>query len=139
LKDPFCSNRPVADRHAAGYDEPGYSRLDQVCGPFSRGIEMCKRVNSPNVKMICDIYHLQMQHGNIARNFRENIDWITHFHVAGAPTRNEFDDPQEVNYRYVAEVIASTYYSGYVSHEWRPGPGRDPIQSLVQSLDIMDV
>lgn len=121
------------------YDEPGYSRPDQVCGPFAWGVEMCRRVNSPNVKMICDIYHLQMQDGNITRTIREHIDWITHFHVAGIPDRNEIDATQEINYRYIAEVIAATNYAGYVSHEWRPGPGRDPIQSLMQALDIMDV
>lgn len=121
------------------YDEPGYSRPDQVCGPFTWGVEMCRRVDSPNVRMICDIYHLQMQDGNLARTIRENIEWITHFHVAGVPGRNEIDDTQEINYRYLAEVIAATNYSGYVSHEWRPGPGRDPIESIKQALDIMDV
>ena len=121
------------------YDEPGYSRPDQVCGLFAWGVEMCRRVDSPNVRMICDIYHLQMQGGNIARTIRENIDWIAHFHVAGVPGRNEIDGTQEINYRYIAEVIAATNYTGYVSHEWRPGPGRNPMRSLMDSLAIMDV
>lgn len=121
------------------YNEPGYSRPDQVCGPFTWGVEMCRRVNSPNVRMICDIYHLQIQDGNIARTIRENIDWITHFHVAGVPGRNEINSTQEINYRYIAEVIAETNYAGYVSHEWRPSPGRDPVQSIEQALNIMDV
>jgi hydroxypyruvate isomerase len=120
------------------YDEPGYSRPDQICGPFEWGIELCRRVGSPNVRMVCDIYHLQMQDGNITRTIRENIDRIAHFHVAGVPGRNELDYTQEVNFRYVAEVIASTSYTGYLSHEWRPGPGRDPLQSIAQALDIMD-
>ena len=121
------------------YNEPGYGRPDQVCGPFAWGLEMCRRVNSPNVRMLCDIYHLQIQDGSLARTIRENIDWITHFHVAGVPGRNEIDDSQEINYRYIAETIAATNYNGYISHEWRPGPGRDPIRSLREALDIMDV
>ncbi|MCP5145891.1 MAG: TIM barrel protein [Gammaproteobacteria bacterium] len=121
------------------YDEPGYSRAGQVFGPFEWGLELVRRVDSPNVKLICDLYHLQMQDGNIARTIRENIASICHFHVAGVPGRNELDHTQEVNFRYIAEVIAATGFSGYVAHEWRPTPGRDPLQSLKQCLDVMDV
>ena len=121
------------------YSDPGYGRPDQVCGPFAWGVEMCKRVDSPNVRMICDIYHLQIQEGNIAETIRENIEWITHFNIAGVPGRNEIDAAQEINYRYIAGVIVATGYDGYISHEWRPSPGKDPVRSLAEALEIMDV
>jgi hydroxypyruvate isomerase len=55
------------------------------------------------------------------------------------PTRNEIDDTQEMNYRYIAQVIAELPFEGYVSHEWRPAPGRDPLRSIEECLAIMDV
>ena len=119
--------------------EPGYGRPDQVFGPFAWGVDFVRRVNSPNVRLLCDVYHLQMEDGDLARTIRDNIDLIAHFHVSGAPTRNEIDGTQEVNYRYIAETIAATSFAGYVTHEWRPAPGRDPLQSIAQSLEIMDV
>ena len=119
--------------------EPGYGRPDQVFGPFAWGVEFAKRVNSPNIKLLCDVYHLQMQDGDLARTIRDNIDLIAHIHVSGAPTRNEIDGTQEVNYRYIAETIAATNFSGYVTHEWRPTPGSDPLQSIARSLEIIDV
>lgn len=117
---------------------PGYGRPDQIFGPFAWGVEFCKRVNSPNVRLLCDVYHLQMQDGDLTRTITENIDLIAHIHVSGAPTRNEIDGSQEVNYRYIAETIAATGFDGYVAHEWRPGPGRDPLKSIAQALEIMD-
>ena len=121
------------------YEDPRFGRVDQICGHFSWGVDVCKRVDSSSVKMVCDIYHLQIMDGNIVQNIRENIDWIAHFHTAGVPTRNELDYTQEINYRFVAEAIADTGYTGYVSHEFRPGPGRDPLESIAQAVDIMDV
>ena len=99
----------------------------------------CERVSSKNVKLLCDLYHLQIMNGDLAQNLRDSIQWIAHFHAAGVPSRNELDGTQEVNWRYVASVIADLKYDGYLSHEWRPTPGRDPLQSIAQCLDIMDV
>ncbi len=56
---------------------------------------MCQRVDSPNVGMVCDIYHLQIMDGDLAFNIQSSIDWIAHFHTAGVPTRNELDYTQE--------------------------------------------
>ncbi|HEU4619792.1 MAG TPA: TIM barrel protein [Gammaproteobacteria bacterium] len=119
--------------------DPRFGREDQVFGHWDWGIDVCERVNSPNVKIVCDLYHLQIMDGDLARHIRDSIQWIAHFHVAGVPTRNEIDYTQEINYRYVAEVIAETGFDGYVSHEWRPTPGRDPMQSIEESLAILDV
>jgi hydroxypyruvate isomerase len=119
--------------------DPRFGREDQVFGHWDWGIDVCERVGSPNVKLVCDIYHLQIMDGDLARRIRESIQWIAHFHTAGVPTRNEIDYTQEINYRYLAEVIAGLDYDGYVSHEWRPTPGRDPLRSIAEALEIMDV
>lgn len=119
--------------------DPRFGREDQVFGRWGWGVGVCERVNSENVKLVCDLYHLQIMDGDIAQNIRDTIQWIAHFHTAGVPTRNEIDFSQEMNYRYIAEVIADTGFTGYVSHEWRPTPGRDPLRSIAEAIEIMDV
>jgi hydroxypyruvate isomerase len=119
--------------------DPNFGREDQIFGHWAWGVGVCERVNSPNVKLVCDLYHLQIMDGDIAQNIRDTIQWIAHFHTAGVPSRNEIDFSQEMNYRYIAEVIADTPFKGYVSHEWRPTPGRDPLRSIAEALAIMDV
>ena len=119
--------------------DPRFGREDQIFGRWGWGVDVCKRVNSPNVKLVCDLYHLQIMDGDIAVNIRDSIQWIAHFHTAGVPSRNEIDFSQEMNYRYIAEVIADLPFSGYVSHEWRPTPGRDPLRSIAEAIEIMDV
>jgi hydroxypyruvate isomerase len=119
--------------------DPRFGREDQIFGHWAWGVDVCKRVNSKNVKLLCDLYHLQIMDGDIAQNVRDSIEWIAHFHVAGVPSRNEIDYTQEMNYRYIAQVIAELPFEGYVSHEWRPAPGRDPLRSLEECLAIMDV
>jgi hydroxypyruvate isomerase len=119
--------------------DPRFGREDQTFGHWDWGVGVCERVNSKNVKLVCDLYHLQIMDGDIAQRVRDTIQWIAHFHTAGVPTRNEIDYSQEMNYRYIAQVIAELPFTGYVSHEWRPGPGRDPMRSLQEALDIMDV
>jgi hydroxypyruvate isomerase len=119
--------------------DPRFGREDQIFGHWEWGVDVCERVGSPNVKLVCDLYHLQIMDGDIAANVRDSIEHIAHFHTAGVPTRNEIDYTQEMNYRYIAEVIADLPFAGYVSHEWRPTPGRDPLRSIAEALEIMDV
>lgn len=120
--------------------DPRFGREDQIFGHWDWGVSVCERVDSPNVKLVCDIYHLQIMDGDLARRIRESSRWIAHFHVAGVPTRNEIDGTQEINYRYLAEVIADLDdFDGYVSHEWRPAPGRDPLESIAEAVAILDV
>jgi hydroxypyruvate isomerase len=119
--------------------DPRFGREDQIFGHWGWGVGVCERVGSPNVKLVCDLYHLQIMDGDIAQNIRDTIQWIAHFHTAGVPSRNEIDFSREMNYRYIAEVIADTPFTGYVSHEWRPTPGRDPLRSIAEAIEIMDV
>ena len=79
--------------------DPRFGREDQIFGHWSWGVGVCERVDSPNVKLVCDVYHLQIMDGDLARYIRDTIQWIAHFHVAGVPTRNEIDYTQEINHR----------------------------------------
>ena len=121
------------------YPDNVLGRPDQICDHAAWGFEVCKRVNSPRVKMLFDIYHAQTQDGNVVATIRENIQWIAHFHTAGVPGRHELDDTQELNYRFVAQAIVDLGYKGYIAHEYRPSPGRDPLQGLQRGMDILDV
>ena len=112
---------------------------DYMCDHTSWGVDVCKRVNSPRVGLLYDIYHLQIMEGDIVRTIRDNIKWLKHFHTGGNPGRHEIDDSQELNYRFVAQAIADLGYQGYVAHEYSPAPGKDAIKSLETALAIFDV
>jgi hydroxypyruvate isomerase len=114
-------------------------RTDQVFNRLDWGLDVCRRVNSPRVKIVYDIYHVQISDGDVTRNLRDNIDRICHIHVAGVPSRQEIDDTQELNYRFIANAIADLGFAGFVAHEHRPGLGRDAVKSLEQCFQIMNV
>jgi hydroxypyruvate isomerase len=114
-------------------------RTDQAFNHLAWGFDVCKRVNSPRVKILFDCYHVQIMDGDVTRNLRENIDRICHIHVAGVPTREEIDDNQELNFRFIARAIADTGYTGFVAHEWRPSRGNDSEKSLERCFEIMNV
>jgi hydroxypyruvate isomerase len=121
------------------YTQPQLGREDQICDHLSWGVDVCKRVNSPRVKMLFDIYHVQIMDGNLAANIRENFPWIAHFHTGGVPGRNEIDGTQEINYNFLAKTIADLGFTGYIAHEYRPAAGHDPIEDLKQAIEIMTV
>src|SRR5262245_13335889 len=114
-------------------------RTDQVFNHLDWGLTVCRKVSSPRVKILYDIYHVQLMDGDVVRNLRDNLDLICHIHVAGVPSRQEIDDTQELNYRFIANAIADSGYTGFVAHEHRPGPGRDAVKSLQQCFEIMNV
>ena len=120
------------------YPDNVLGRPDQLCDHAAWGFELCKRVNSPRVKMLFDIYHAQIQDGNVVATIRDNFQWIAHFHTAGVPGRHELDDTQELNYRFVAQTLVDIGYTGYIAHEYRPAPGRDPIKGLEAGMAILD-
>ncbi len=115
-------------------NHPGY-----MCDHTAWGVELCKRVGSPRVKLLYDIYHMQIMEGDVIRTIRDNIDYIAHFHTAGNPGRHQFDDTQELNYTGIASAIADLGFKGYVSHEYTPSQGKDPIQTLDRMMTICDV
>jgi hydroxypyruvate isomerase len=114
-------------------------RTDQVFNRLDWGLEVCRKVNSPRVKIVYDIYHVQIADGDVTRSLRDHFDVICHIHTAGVPGRLEIDDTQELNYRFIANAIADLGYTGFVAHEHRPGPGRDPVKSLEQCFEILNV
>ena len=104
---------------------------------MSYGVELCKRVNSPRVKILYDMYHVQIMEGDIIRMMRDNFQYIGHFHTAGNPGRHEMDNSQEMNYRGIANAIADLNYRGIISHEY--SPLKDWRTSLEETLKIFDV
>jgi hydroxypyruvate isomerase len=101
------------------------------------GVEVMKNVGSPRVKLLYDIYHMQIMEGDVIRTIRDNIAHIAHFHTGGVPGRHELDETQELNWRAVAKAIVDTGFSGFLAHEFVPT--RDPLTSLRQAVTICDV
>src|SRR6266511_2243929 len=101
------------------------------------GAAIVKAVNSPRVKLLYDIYHMQIMEGDVIRTIRDNRDLIAHFHTAGVPGRNELDDRQELNWRAIAQTIVDIGFTGFLAHELRPT--RDPLESLRQAIAVCDV
>jgi hydroxypyruvate isomerase len=110
---------------------------DYQCDHTKWGVEVCKQVNSPRVKLLYDIYHMQIMEGDIIRTIKENIQWIGHFHTAGNPGRHEPDATQEINYRPIAQAIVDAGFTGYLAHEYTPL--KDPMASLDEAIRICDV
>jgi hydroxypyruvate isomerase len=103
--------------------------------PF--GVAVVKGVNSPRVKLLYDIYHMQIMEGDIIRTMRDNAVWIAHYHTGGVPGRHELDDTQELQWRTIAKALADARFSGYFAHEFIPT--RDPMSSLREAVVLCDV
>ena len=110
---------------------------DYICDHTAWGVEVIKRINSPRVKLLYDIYHMQIMEGDVIRTIKENIRYIGHFHTGGVPGRHELDVTQELNYRPICEAIAASGYTGFVAHEFVPT--RDPMKSLEEAFKLCDV
>src|SRR5262249_50998555 len=93
----------------------GFDRPDQVCNRVDWAIRVLQRVNSPPIKLLFDIYHIQITDGDIVRHIHDHIQWIGHFHTGGVPGRHEIDETQELNYRFIASTIADLGFAGYVA------------------------
>ena len=101
------------------------------------GAQVVRGVNSPRVKLLYDIYHMQIMEGDVIRTIRDNLAHIAHFHTGGVPGRHEIDDGQELNYRAICTAIADAGFTGYLAHEFVPS--RDPLTSLREAFRICDV
>jgi len=111
---------------------------DYQCDHTAWGVEVIRRVGSPRVKLLYDIYHMQIMEGDVIRTIRDNIAHIGHFHTGGVPGRHEIDGTQELNYHAVAEAIVAAGYTGYLAHEFVPA-AKDGIASLEAAAKLCDV
>jgi hydroxypyruvate isomerase len=112
---------------------------DYQCDRTAWGVDVVQAVNSPRVKLLYDIYHMQIMEGDVIRTIRENIEHIGHFHTAGNPGRNELDDTQELNYPPIMRAIAATDYEGYVGQEFIPRNGATWAAALEAAYQVCDV
>lgn len=110
---------------------------DYMCDHTTWGVQVVQAVNSPHVKLLYDIYHMQIMEGDLVSTIQQNIQWLAHFHTGGVPGRHELDGTQEVQWDGVMRGIAATNFQGYVAHEFVPT--RDPLTSLREAVDLCDV
>jgi hydroxypyruvate isomerase len=110
---------------------------DYMCDHTAWGVEVMEQVNSPNVKLLYDIYHMQIMEGDLIATIQANQKWIGHYHTGGVPGRHELNDKQEVQWDGVMRGIVATNFTDYVAHEFLPTG--DPLVSLRQAVDLCDV
>ena len=132
---------PLAERHGvtlclellnSKVDHPDY-HADHTAW----GVQVVRGVGSPRLKLLYDIYHMQIMEGDVIRTIRANAEHIAHFHTGGVPGRHEIDDTQELNYRRVMQAIADLGFTGYVAQEFVPT--REPLASMRQAFEICAV
>ena len=111
---------------------------DYMCDHVEWGVELCKRISSDNFKLLFDIYHMQIQEGDIIRNITDYHQYLAHFHTGGIPGRHEINNTQELYYPAVMKAIVATGYKGYVAQEFVPTyPNK--LDSLKEAIGICDV
>ncbi len=111
---------------------------DYMCDKSSWGVELCKQLDSPNFKLLYDIYHMQIDEGDIIRTIERDHQYFGHYHTGGVPGRHEIDERQELNYPAIMRAIVKTGFKGYVAQEFIPAD-KDPIVSLTTAIKICDV
>lgn len=113
-------------------DHPGY-----MCDKSAWGIDLCKRIGSENFKLLYDIYHMQIDEGDVIRTIKDHHQYFGHYHTGGVPGRNEPDDNQELNYPAIMRAIMETGFQGYVAQEFLPVK-EDKILSLREAIKNCD-
>ena len=100
-------------------------------------MDIIKQVGSPRMKLLFDIYHVQIMDGDIIKRLRENAEYVGHIHTAGNPGRCEIDENQEINYRPIMKALLEIGYKGYVGQEFIPT--RDPLKGLTEAVELCAV
>lgn len=111
---------------------------DYMCDRTPWGVELCKRLGSPNFKLLYDIYHMQIDEGDVIHTIRDNSQYLGHYHTGGVPGRHEIDETQELYYPAIMKAIVDTGFKGYVAQEFIPAE-KDKIASLQKAVIICDV
>lgn len=114
---------------------------DYMCNRTSWGAELCRRLGSENFKLLYDIYHMQVDEGNVIQNIRDHHQYIAHYHTAGVPGRNEINETQELYYPAIMKAIVATGFKGYVAQEFiaTGKTNQDKLKSLKEAILICDV
>ena len=114
---------------------------DYMADRSAWGVELCKRLGSPNFKLLYDIYHMQISEGDVIRTIQQHHAYFGHYHTAGVPGRHEIDDTQELYYPAIMRAIHQTGYKGYVAQEFistaKDRTGK--INSLKKAIQICDI
>ncbi len=111
---------------------------DYMCDKSVWGVELCKRLDSPNFKLLYDIYHMQIDEGDVIHTITDNHQYFGHYHTAGVPGRHEIDENQELNYPAIMKAIVATGFKGYVAQEFMP-KNEDKAKSLKDAVALCDV
>ncbi len=111
---------------------------DYMCDNTPWGVKLCDALGSDNFKLLYDIYHMQINEGDIIRTIQDYHPYFAHYHTAGVPGRNEINDSQELNYPAIMKAILKTGFKGYVAQEFVPTYD-NPIDSLKEAIQICDV
>ena len=110
---------------------------DYFCDDMDLTIDIIKQVGSPRLKVLFDIYHVQIMQGDVISRIKQYHEYVGHYHTAGNPGRNEIDDTQEINYPGIMRAIVETKYEGFVGQEFIPL--RDARKSLAEAARLCDV
>jgi hydroxypyruvate isomerase len=113
-------------------DHKGYQ-----CDKTLWGVAVCNLVDSPRVKLLYDIYHMQIMEGDIIRTIQDYHYYFAHYHTAGNPGRGDMDDTQELCYPPIAKAVSATGYTGYFGHEFIPRG--DVVEALEAAYKLCDV
>ena len=112
--------------------------LDYQCDHTAWGVELANRLGSDNFKLLYDIYHMQIDEGNVIATISKYHSYFAHYHTGGVPGRNEIDDSQELNYPAIMQAIKKTGFKGFVAQEFIPARA-DKIASLSTAVQLCDV
>lgn len=114
---------------------------DYMCDRSAWGVELCRQLGSANFKLLYDIYHMQINEGDVIRTIRDNHAWFGHYHTAGVPGRHEIDETQELYYPAIMKAISDTGHTGFVAQEFMPtGNNRkEKLAALKKAVRICDV
>jgi hydroxypyruvate isomerase len=111
---------------------------DYMCDRTAWGVALCKKLNSPSFKLLYDIYHMQIDEGDVIRTIQDNNIYLGHYHTGGVPGRHEIDETQELYYPAIMKAIVATGFKGYVAQEFMPAE-KDKIASLQKAVIICDI
>ena len=117
--------------------KPG-GHVDYIGDHMDYALEIIRAVDSPRVKILYDIYHMQIMEGDIIRTLTDASPWIGHYHTGGVPGRAEIDGTQELNYPAIVRAIAETGFEGFMAHEFIPRSG-EPLRSLREAVELCAV